>query len=616
MSTKVYEDRLSRADLLKNFKTVNNLLRKAGFRDGYERFSFFSDLLFLKLKNTFGDNCSWENLLEKKSGVKSYLEETVKPILKKSYGNIFESSLNIKDDLILIQLIEEIENIPLKDIDSDVKGDAFEFFLRNVTNGNKDLGEYYTPRHIVKMIVKLLNPTCGETIYDPCSGTGGFLLECFRYLREQVEINDTNTDSEKNEKTIKLKFIKENSIHGREITSTARIAKLNMILFDGGYGNLQQMDCLSKPINELFDIVVSNIPYSQKVEYGNLYDFPTKEGDSIFIQHIWKAVKKGGRMAVVVPDTFLYDNNAVSYVREKIIKESSQLIVISLPRGVFNPYTPTKTSILVATKQKNDENTFTKASMYIIRNDGFELGARRRPLTEQSDCDNFLLSYSEDEALRNSTPPNSIDVPYQDIVNNNYSLFPFLYMEHLPENKKNRNLEEIGKFIKERNEYFDLYDFENFDEECVVLSVTKNGIYAGDSYSANKMNGLKQKYKRVHAGDFAYNPHRINVGSIGVVPNIHKNMFVSGIYPVFYIEDKTAMPVYYLLKKLKSSEYQTIINDYSMGGARADLKIEWLSKIKVVKPTEIDIDIFDRLSNELDDAYRKYLEIQKIIIDL
>lgn len=183
--------RLTKDELLTMFRKANNLLRKAGLRDGYERFSVFSDLLFLKLKNDFDDYglvsaskididkvCNWEKLINKtpkrlgkdfsleNSEVKSYLEDSIKPKLKEKYGDVFENSLNINDESILIELLELIDDIDFTDVDTDVKGDAFEFFLRNVTNGNKDLGEYYTPRHIVKMIVRFLNPKVGDKIYE------------------------------------------------------------------------------------------------------------------------------------------------------------------------------------------------------------------------------------------------------------------------------------------------------------------------------------------------------------------------------------------------------------------------------------------------------------------
>lgn len=629
----------TRSDLLKKFKEANNLLRKAGLRDGYERFSVFSDLIFLKLKNDFDDIgqtaasedsldklCNWKKLVDKipvvanynneDLEVKSYLEDTIKKKLREAYGDVFESSLNIKDESILIDLIKLIDSIPFKNVDTDVKGDAFEFFLKNVTNGNKDLGEYYTPRHIVKMIVKLLNPVYGEKCYDPCCGTGGFLLECFRYLRSHTntDINDTDTSEVKEEKKVKKRIIREESIYGRELTSTARIAKMNMILFGDGHTNIQQMDCLSERVVEKYDIVLSNIPYSQKVENGALYSWPTDKGDSLFMQHIWDAVKAGGRIAVVVPDTFLYsEDKEIRFIRQKIVSQSSRMMIISLPRGVFNPYTPTKTSVVVAYKKKAQEQ-MDEVSMYVIRNDGFELGARRRPLPGKSDCNKFLMEYNEDKELRDFAAPTSVDAPIDKIKANNYNLFPFEYMEHLPDGIDENTLADIGQHIKERKEPFKFLP-KKAEQECIILSVTKNGIYTGEVLTAQEMNELSQKYKRVYPGDLTYNPHRINVGSIGVVPNLGSHMYVSNIYPVFYIENQEALPNYYVLKKLKSPEYKVIINDYCLGGARADLKIECLKKIKVEKPTGAEKDRIAQLSEKMDKAYQKYLQLYQEIMD-
>ena len=622
---------LSRADLMAKFKKANNLLREAGLRDGYERFSVFADIMFLKLKNDFDDigevddksdaldeKCNWDKLMSKtpsrigptfnikNSEVKTYLNDTIRPRLRKTYGDVFESSLNIEDESILIELIEEIDTIDFTNIDSDVKGDAFEFFLRRVTNGNKDLGEYYTPRHIVKMMVKLVNPTYGDTIYDPCSGTGGFLLECFKYLREHTDIkyNSSDSDEVRREKDEKKRFIREESIYGRELTSTARIAKMNMILFGDGHTNIQQMDCLSKVVNEQFNIAISNIPYSQKVKHGQLYGTNSTNGDCVFMRHIWKSIKKGGRIAVVVPDTFLYGSNEVKKIREQIVTESSRLVVISLPRGVFNPYTPTKTSIIYACKRRDGDDHFNKAFFYVVRNDGFELGARRRPLGGRSDCTKFFMSYNEDEELWNIEEPNSVAADYEAIEKNGFNLFPFCYMEHKPSDKKAVPLKD---YIKERKANFNLSTFDDKDEMCAILSVTKNGIYIGDTYTANEIDNLNQKYKRVYAGDFAYNPHRINVGSIGVIPKLHKNMYVSNIYPVFSISKK-GLPEYYLLKQLKKEEYKQIINDYCLGGARADLKLEWLKKIRVTIPSDEESKNIYNKSKEVEQAFDNYLE--------
>ena len=620
---------LTKEELLSVFKKANNLLRKAGLRDGYERFSAFSDLLFLKLKNDFDDYglvansnvdidkvCNWEKLMSKtpkrmgkenfrleNSEVKSYLEDSIKPKLRKKYGDVFENSLNINDEKTLIELLELIDDIDFTVVDTDVKGDAFEFFLRNVTNGNKDLGEYYTPRHIVKMMVNLLNPKVGDKIYDPCCGTGGFLLECFKHLLKNSNIDDAEIK----------RVIREESIYGRELTSTARISKMNMILFGDGHSNIEQMDSLSKPVIEKYDLAISNIPYSQKIEYGSLYPFPSDNGDSVFVQHLWQSVKKGKTMAVVLPDTFLYDDGDVFECRKWIMQNSSEVIVISLPRGVFNPYTPTKTSILIAKKCTDEEmkrrQHFSTAYLYVIRNDGFELGAKRRPIKGVSDCNRFLMEYNSNKDLRTVEVPNSIEVSYDDLEKNKFNLFPFEYMEHIPKVKDITSLVPIGDYIYEKTDKFDYDQYNNKDEEVVILSVTKNGIYINETCSVEEMNEKSQKYKRVIQGDLVYNPHRINIGSIGVVPQLHKNMYVPQIYPVFAVKAEKDVSPYFFLNKLKKKEYQIIINDYCLGGARANLKIEWLSKIKFVEPDNIEKEKFNLYSSELEKAHKKYIDL-------
>ena len=625
---------ISKDELLKKFKKANDLLRKAGLRDGYERFSVFSDLLFLKLKDDFEDYgeisisnidiekaCNWKKLMSKtpkimkenfqlsSSEVKSYLEDTIKPKLKQKYGDVFESSLNIKDEGILIELIELIDSIPFTQIDSDVKGDAFEYFLKNVTNGNKGLGEYYTPRHIIKMIIQLLNPVFGNKIYDSCCGTGGFLLECYKYLAKNSDMTKQQVKD----------VIQKESIYGCELTSTARISKMNMVLFGDGHSNIVQDNCLlQKNIKkEYFDITVSNIPYSQNVDEGNFYKFPSKKGDSVFIQHLWESTKKGGKMCVIVPDTFLYDLKDVSKIRQEIINESMELIIISLPRGVFNPYTPTKTSIIYARKRTDEEISknkhFQQAYFYVIDNDGFELDSKRKPIEGPSDCTKFLMSYNDNPDYRYIEQGKATNVSYDMIKLNNYNLFPYMYMEDKPQNLYTKTLKTLSDFIVERNEKFNIKKFKNLSEECAILSVTKNGIYINEIYTAEEIFELSQKYIRVYNNDFVYNPHRVNIGSIGIVPNLHKNMYVPQIYPVFYLNNKK-IPNYYLLKLLKKTEYKKIINHYCLGGARADLKLDWLKKIQIELPTEQEEKQISQLCRELDSKYKEYLELYNKIM--
>ena len=335
----------NRDELIDIFKAVNRLLRKEGLRDGYERFSAFAEILFLKLIDEFEklnthkggssrlhERFLWSNFIHKfnnnDQGLIDFVSGSVWEALQKEYGDIFNHSMSIKKPATLKSIMRKIDPINLTGTDTDVKGDAFEYFLKTVTNGNKDLGEYFTPRHIVRTMVNLIKPIHGETIYDPFCGTGGFLLEAFKYL------------SLRTDKSVRkmMDWIKQDALHGREITSTARITKMNMIFFGDGHTNINQMDSLEHPVDGKYKIVLSNIPYSQKTEFGSLYPIPTDNADAVCIQHIWRALKADGRAAVIVPETFLYKGGVIGKTREMLMKNSRRFTVVSLPRGVFMPY--------------------------------------------------------------------------------------------------------------------------------------------------------------------------------------------------------------------------------------------------------------------------------------
>ena len=164
----------SREELLIVFKKINNLLRKEGLRDGYERFSAFAEILFLKFIDEFSqinkksgkpllsDRYLWRNFFEKYKNddaeLFDFVSSSVWKKLQNEFGEIFSQEFTIKKPKILKSILNEINPINLTATDTDVKGDAFEYFLKTVTNGNKDLGEYFTPRHIVRTMVNIINP--------------------------------------------------------------------------------------------------------------------------------------------------------------------------------------------------------------------------------------------------------------------------------------------------------------------------------------------------------------------------------------------------------------------------------------------------------------------------
>lgn len=419
VSPKVQYDR---KELIRIFDEANNMLRGEGLRAGIERFGEFANILFLKLiseseqakkergePTKFDMACSWDAIKGIPASTRiEYINKTVYDKLNALYETDIFTPLQIKDTGILKDIMDKLDPLMLTDVDSDVKGDAFEYFLKASTSTKNDLGEYFTPRHIVKTMVRLVNPQIGEKIYDPFCGTGGFLIESFRYIYNNMARTDAN-----------LALLRENTVYGNEITNTARITKMNMILAGDGHSNIEMKDSLANPVDGTetymdesgkihhrgFDIVLANMPYSQKTKYGSLYDLPSTNGDSICVQHCMKAINSAapnGRMALVVPEGFLFRKD-LTKTREYLLDHCQLQSIISLPQGVFLPYTGVKTDIIYATKVNQKVKSSEKKMTFWyfdVQSDGYTLDNHRRKLDSPSDLSKYeeYRKLDEDQA--------------------------------------------------------------------------------------------------------------------------------------------------------------------------------------------------------------------------
>ena len=417
VSPKVQYDR---KELIKIFDEANNMLRGDGLRAGIERFGEFANILFLKLiseneqikrdsgiHSAFDMACHWSTIKNIPASTRIDYINNVYQRLNHLYQTEIFTRLTIRSQDIIKEIMDKLDPLTLTDVDSDVKGDAFEYFLKESTASKNDLGEYFTPRHIVKTMVKLVNPQIGEKVYDPFCGTGGFLIESFRHIWNTMPRNTTTE-----------KMLREETIYGNEITNTARITKMNMILAGDGHSNIHMLDSLANPVDgtmgEGYDIVITNMPYSQKSKYGTLYDLPSNNGDSICVQHCMKAINstaENGRIALVVPEGFLFRKD-LSKTRELLLRNSILQSIISLPQGVFLPYTGVKTNIIYATKvnQKLTASQKRKDFWYFdVKSDGYTLDNHRRKLDSGSDLD----KYQEYRKLDDDQRQDMLDVGFE-----------------------------------------------------------------------------------------------------------------------------------------------------------------------------------------------------------
>ena len=412
----------TKRELINIFSDANDLLREEGMREGIERFTEFSNLLFLKLISEIEDDREnngesrrlekkycWDAFKKKKADeMLDYINKIILPQLVDKYnhsGDVFQSELKIKNTNNLKRIVDKLSPLPLLNTESDIKGDAFEYFLKDSVSVGNDLGEYFTPRHIVKLMTDLVDPKFNEKVYDPCCGTGGFLIQAFRHIKTKCKNNNEN-----------LKILEEEIVWGREITGTAKIAKMNMILIGDGHTNINQIDSLEHPIKEKFDVVLTNFPFSQSTKYSHLYGLNGKNANPVFLKHVIDALTPTGRAGVVVPDGLLFDKNKEYINLRKILLTTCNVIaIIQLDPSVFKPYTGQPTSIIIFEKGTQTRDIW----FFDLINDGFKkTGSKKgRPSVKDNDIPSLRKIWNE---KLNSMQ--SFSVNLHEIENNNYKL--------------------------------------------------------------------------------------------------------------------------------------------------------------------------------------------------
>lgn len=300
-------------------------------------------------------------------------------------------------------------------VDKDCFGDVFEYLLSYAVSNQKNLGEFYTPQHIIQFMIKMIKPQAGETVLDPFCGTGGVLTECLKYNPDVI-------------------------VHGAEITTNARVAIMNIILHGGDrYSGVDHIDSLENPIDGIYDCVITNMPFSQNVSLNvSAYYYnglAKKSGDGVCILHCFKSIKKGGRMALLVPEGVLF-KKTLSSVRQFLLENAKLELVVSLPQGVFLPYTGVKTSILYFTGCHEDNiSTRDPILFYEVKNDGYTLDNHRRPID-----DNDLKIIGDIDFSK-------LAVEYEKIKENDYNLIANRYTEE-SSNKNPSTVQEKWDMVK------------------------------------------------------------------------------------------------------------------------------------------------------------------------
>ena len=298
---------------------------------------------------------------------------------------------------LLIEVCKEIDAMQISQYNYDVQGDVYEYLLGHLNIAGRN-GQFRTPRHIIRMMVQMIDPKINERICDPAAGTCGFLVNAYQYILENNTSKDILTYDEEgmphnlagdllDERS--EEFLQKHALTGFDSDSgmtMLRIGSMNLMLHGIKHPRFFYNDTLSKTYTEerRYDVVLANPPFKGSIDASSIgEDLPASvKKTELLFQHLFlRILEMGGRCGVIVPDGVLFgSSNAHVAVRKKLIDDNRLEAVVSMPSGVFKPYAGVSTAVLIFTKG----STTDKIWFYDMANDGFSLDDKRQ---KQADND-------------------------------------------------------------------------------------------------------------------------------------------------------------------------------------------------------------------------------------
>lgn len=320
----------------------------------------------------------------------------------------------------IVGQMDKLYEIEDKFAGEDIQGDVYEYMLNRLQTSGQN-GQFRTPRHIIRMMVELMAPSAKESICDPASGTGGFLVEACEYIRahhQKALFKDGAGD-----------HFNSDMFTGYDIDQTMlRISAMNMMAHGVQQPHISYRDSLSDDNQESdrYSLVLANPPFAGSinkdlVSHDLLKVVDTKKTELLFLALFLRILRIGGRAAVIVPDGVLFDSKKAFMTIRKALVENHRLeAVISMPSGVFRPYAGVSTAILIFTKTGHGgtDNVW----FYDMKADGFSLDDKRQSIKE-SDIPDILVRYkSLEKEIQRKRTDQSFFVPKSELIAHGYDL--------------------------------------------------------------------------------------------------------------------------------------------------------------------------------------------------
>ena len=395
--------------------------------------SIFADSVRIGDRTVDGSQLKWSVFRDFPAGrMYSVMQEMVFPFIKNLHCNkesayskyMADAIFKLPTPLLLEKVVTAMDGIyeqmaQLKT--ADTRGDVYEYLLSKIATAGLN-GQFRTPRHIIRMMVELMQPKSSDTICDPACGTSGFLVAASDYLKENCK-NEVFFNRQNKEHYMNHMF------HGFDMDRTMlRIGAMNMMTHGVDNPFIEYRDSLSdqNPDRAKYSLILANPPFKGSLDYDIvsadlLKVCKTKKTELLFLALFLRMLKVGGRCACIVPDGVLFGSStAHKAIRKELVDGNRLEAVISMPSGVFKPYAGVSTAILIFTKTGHGGTD--KVWFYDMKADGFSLDDKRSPVAD-NDIPDIITRFHHlaAEADRQRTEQSFL-VPRQEIVDNGYDL--------------------------------------------------------------------------------------------------------------------------------------------------------------------------------------------------
>ncbi|MCR4705923.1 MAG: type I restriction-modification system subunit M [Lachnospiraceae bacterium] len=425
---------------IRDLDDVDNKREKESAMLGLSYKSIFADEVKIGDRSIDGMQLKWSVFHDFPAGrMYTVMQEWVFPFIKILHSDKNSAYSKYMDDAIfklptplllskVVDSLDEIYEMMNAAQSSDVRGDVYEYLLNKIASAGRN-GQFRTPRHIIRMMVEMVDPGVNDVICDPACGTSGFLVSAAEYLKETKK-EEIFFDKDKKDHYMNSMF------NGFDMDRTMlRIGAMNMMTHGIDNPFIEYRDSLSdqNADHDKYSLILANPPFKGSLDAdavsGDLLKVcKTKKTELLFLALFLRMLKVGGRCACIVPDGVLFGSSkAHQDIRKQIVEENRLEAVISMPSGVFKPYAGVSTAILIFTKTGHGgtDNVW----FYDMTADGFSLDDKRTPVSE-NDIPDIIKRFRNiaAEADRKRTDKSFV-VPKQDIVDNEYDLSINKYKE-------------------------------------------------------------------------------------------------------------------------------------------------------------------------------------------